>query len=181
MIRPGDGEVLVRVRAAGLCHSDLSTINGDRPRQLPMVLGHEAAGEVVEVGPGVRELAVGDHVIFVFMPSCGHCDPCAEGRPALCEGGCKVQQRRDPALGRHPPEARRQAGLPSRRRLSVRGILGRVGKLAREDRPDDALRGSGAVRMRGRHRGRGCHQHGEGACRQLRGRRRAWRGSVWYR
>lgn len=86
---PGDGEVLVRVRAAGLCHSDLSTINGDRPRQLPMVLGHEAAGEVVEVGPGVRELAVGDHVIFIFMPSCGHCEPCAEGRPALCEVGAK--------------------------------------------------------------------------------------------
>ncbi|MCB1509596.1 MAG: zinc-dependent alcohol dehydrogenase family protein [Hyphomicrobiaceae bacterium] len=86
---PGDGEVLVRIRAAGLCHSDLSTINGDRPRQLPMVLGHEAAGEIVEVGPNVRDLAVGDHVIFIFMPSCGHCEPCAEGRPALCEVGAK--------------------------------------------------------------------------------------------
>ncbi len=86
---PGDGEVLVRIRAAGLCHSDLSTINGDRPRQLPMVLGHEAAGEIVEVGPNVRDLAVGDHVIFIFMPSCGRCEPCAEGRPALCEVGAK--------------------------------------------------------------------------------------------
>jgi alcohol dehydrogenase len=84
---PGPGEVLIRVRAAGLCHSDLSTINGDRPRQLPMVLGHEAAGEVVESGPDVRGLAAGDHVILVFVPSCGHCLPCMEGRPALCEPG----------------------------------------------------------------------------------------------
>ena len=69
---PGEGEILVKIRAAGLCHSDLSTINGDRPRQMPMVLGHEAAGEVMEVGTGVRDLAVGDHVILVFVPSCGH-------------------------------------------------------------------------------------------------------------
>jgi alcohol dehydrogenase len=84
---PGDGEVLVRVRAAGLCHSDLSVINGDRPRPVPMALGHEAAGEVVECGRGVTDLAPGDHVVMVFVPSCGHCLPCAEGRPALCEPG----------------------------------------------------------------------------------------------
>jgi len=86
---PGPGEILIRVKAAGLCHSDLSTINGDRPRQMPMVLGHEAAGEVLETGPGVRDQKVGDHVILVFVPSCGHCLPCAEGRPALCEPGFK--------------------------------------------------------------------------------------------
>ena len=83
--QPAEDEVLVRVRAAGLCHSDLSVINGDRPRPTPMALGHEAAGEVVEVGPGVRDLEPGDHVVMVFVPSCGHCTPCAEGRPALCE------------------------------------------------------------------------------------------------
>ncbi len=82
---PADGEVLVRVRAAGLCHSDLSVINGDRPRPTPMALGHEAAGEVIEVGPGVFDLRPGDHVVMIFVPSCGHCPPCAEGRPALCE------------------------------------------------------------------------------------------------
>jgi alcohol dehydrogenase len=82
---PGEGEVLVRIRAAGLCHSDLSTVNGDRPRPMPMVLGHEAAGEVVELGPGVKGLAAGDHVILVFVPSCGACVPCMEGRPGLCE------------------------------------------------------------------------------------------------
>ncbi|OGI64887.1 MAG: alcohol dehydrogenase [Candidatus Muproteobacteria bacterium RBG_16_60_9] len=82
---PGEGEVLVRIAAAGLCHSDLSIINGSRPRPMPLALGHEAAGVVEEVGPGVRDLRKGDHVIFVFVPSCGSCTPCAEGRPALCE------------------------------------------------------------------------------------------------
>ncbi|WP_181832683.1 zinc-dependent alcohol dehydrogenase family protein [Bosea caraganae] len=84
---PGHDEVLVRVRAAGLCHSDLSVIDGNRPRPVPMVLGHEAAGEVVEPGAGVSDLKKGDRVIMVFVPSCGHCAPCSEGRPALCEPG----------------------------------------------------------------------------------------------
>lgn len=84
---PGRDEVLVRVRAAGLCHSDLSVIDGNRPRPVPMVLGHEAAGEVIETGEGVDDLKPGDRVVMVFVPSCGHCAPCAEGRPALCEPG----------------------------------------------------------------------------------------------
>ena len=84
---PGRDEVLVAIKAAGLCHSDLSVINGDRPRPLPMALGHEAAGVVEALGDGVTDLEVGDHVVMVFMPSCGHCDPCAGGRPALCEPG----------------------------------------------------------------------------------------------
>src|SRR2546429_1864312 len=89
---PGPGELLVKLRAAGLCHSDLSVINGDRPRPVPMALGHEAAGVVEEIGPleggvGGPALKPGDHVVLVFVPSCGHCEPCAEGRPALCEPG----------------------------------------------------------------------------------------------
>nr|WP_076072473.1 zinc-dependent alcohol dehydrogenase family protein [Sphingomonas montana] len=84
---PGPGEVLVRIAAAGLCHSDLSVINGDRARPVPMALGHEAAGTVAGLGAGVDDLAIGDPVVMVFMPSCGHCIPCAEGRPALCEPG----------------------------------------------------------------------------------------------
>lgn len=84
---PGPGEVLVKIRAAGLCHSDLSVINGDRPRPTPMLLGHEASGVVEALGEGVTDLAHGDHVVMVFVPSCGHCLPCSEGRPALCEPG----------------------------------------------------------------------------------------------
>jgi alcohol dehydrogenase len=84
---PGRGEVLVRIAAAGLCHSDLSVINGDRPRPMPMALGHEAAGVVEALGEDVTDLQTGDHVVMVFMPSCGHCILCAEGRPALCEPG----------------------------------------------------------------------------------------------
>ncbi|MBC7574239.1 MAG: zinc-dependent alcohol dehydrogenase family protein [Herminiimonas sp.] len=84
---PGRDEVLVKIVAAGLCHSDLSVINGDRPRPVPMALGHEAAGIVEALGEGVSDLQRGDHVVVVFVPSCGHCAPCAEGRPALCEPG----------------------------------------------------------------------------------------------
>jgi alcohol dehydrogenase len=87
---PGPGEVLVRIRAAGLCHSDLSVIDGNRPRPVPMVLGHEAAGIVESVGPGVTTLAAGDHVVAAFVPSCGHCRPCSVRRPALCEPGFRA-------------------------------------------------------------------------------------------
>lgn len=84
---PGFAEVLVKMKASGLCHSDLSVINGDRPRAMPIVLGHEASGEVVEVGDGVTDLKPGDHVVMVFVPSCGQCEPCMQARPALCEPG----------------------------------------------------------------------------------------------
>jgi Zn-dependent alcohol dehydrogenase len=84
---PAEGELLVKVGAAGLCHSDLSVIDGSRPRVMPMVLGHEAAGEVVEVGPGTEGFQPGDHVILAFVPACGGCDPCRTGRAALCDRG----------------------------------------------------------------------------------------------
>lgn len=87
---PGPGEVLLRIRVAGLCHSDLSVINGSRPRVLPMALGHESAAEVVQLGAGVDDLRVGDHVVTVFVPSCGCCRPCMSGRPALCEPGAQA-------------------------------------------------------------------------------------------
>ncbi len=85
--QPGAGELTVKIRAAGLCHSDLSVINGDRPRPLPLVLGHEAAGEVAQVGEGVSQFKVGDRVVLTFVPSCGECEPCRSGRAALCEPG----------------------------------------------------------------------------------------------
>ena len=87
---PGPGQVLVEVAAAGLCHSDLSVVNGSRPRVMPMVMGHEASGIIREAGAGVRDFAPGDHVVFTFVPVCGRCLYCATGRPALCENGAKA-------------------------------------------------------------------------------------------
>lgn len=84
---PGPGCVLVEIVAAGLCHSDLSAINDARPRVMPMVLGHEAAGIVREAGPGGHDLSPGDHVVFSYVPACGLCSHCAIGRPSLCEKG----------------------------------------------------------------------------------------------
>ena len=81
---PQRGEVTVRLGACGVCHSDLSATNGTLAMQLPLILGHEAAGEVVEVGEGVTSLAVGDHVVSSFIYMCGECRFCAAGRPVLC-------------------------------------------------------------------------------------------------
>ena len=90
---PLEDEVLVKIHAAGLCHSDLSVIDGSRPRPLPMVIGHEAAGEEVECGKGVKDLKSGDRVVFSFVPACGHCVACMTGRPALCEPGAAANTK----------------------------------------------------------------------------------------
>nr|WP_295679747.1 zinc-dependent alcohol dehydrogenase family protein [uncultured Nevskia sp.] len=87
---PGPGELLVKMTATGLCHSDLSVIDGSRPRVMPMALGHEAAATVVECGAGVTAYAPRDNVVFSFVPACGHCQPCATGRAALCEPGARA-------------------------------------------------------------------------------------------
>jgi len=87
---PHAGEALVEVLAAGVCHSDLSVVDGTRPRVLPLVLGHEAAGVVREVGPGVVGVRPGDHVVFSYVPTCGRCSFCASGRPALCDPGSRA-------------------------------------------------------------------------------------------
>ena len=81
---PGRGEVLIQIKAAGLCHSDLVAINGERAKPTPMVIGHEAAGVVAEVGTDVSGFEVGDHVVPSYVSSCGRCEMCREGRPALC-------------------------------------------------------------------------------------------------
>ncbi len=99
---PGPGEVLVEMAGAGLCHSDLSTIDGSRPRIMPMVMGHEASGIVREVGQGVHDLKPDDHVVFSFVPLCGHCLPCATGRPALCEPGAAANTAGTLLSGRRP-------------------------------------------------------------------------------
>jgi S-(hydroxymethyl)glutathione dehydrogenase/alcohol dehydrogenase len=80
----GAGKVRVRIRATGVCHSDLSAMNGTIPVAVPAVLGHEGAGEVVEVGPGVTGLAEGDHVVVCWSPQCGTCRECINGQHQLC-------------------------------------------------------------------------------------------------
>ncbi|MYA19686.1 MAG: Zn-dependent alcohol dehydrogenase [Chloroflexi bacterium] len=82
---PGENEVLVRIAASGVCHSDLHRIHGDFPSPLPMVMGHEGAGVVEALGPGVAGLEVGDHVVLSIGPYCGHCEVCARGKTSLCE------------------------------------------------------------------------------------------------
>jgi len=92
---PGPNEVLVKIAGAGLCHSDLSVMNGSRPRPEPLVIGHEGSGEIVEVGPAVTDIEVGDHMVFQFSPSCGRCRRCMEGRPQVCEVGAKAKAAGD--------------------------------------------------------------------------------------
>ena len=88
---PLPGELLVRIDAAGLCHSDLSVINGDRPRPMPMALGHEAVATVVATGDPVDTLfAVGDRVVLSFLPPCGECIACVSGEPYLCPRGASA-------------------------------------------------------------------------------------------
>ena len=87
---PKRGELMVKIAACGVCHSDLSATNGTIPMPPPLVIGHEAAGVVEEVGEGVSDVAVGDHVVIVWIPMCGKCRFCEEGRPALCDQAAKA-------------------------------------------------------------------------------------------
>ena len=81
---PGPGEVRVSIGAAGLCHSDLSVLDGTIPFPVPVVLGHEGAGVVESVGPGVRHVTPGDHVALSTLANCGTCAECDRGRPTMC-------------------------------------------------------------------------------------------------
>jgi len=103
---PRAGELGVAITYSSLCHSDLSVVDGSRVRPLPMALGHEAVGRVVSVGDGVSDVSVGDHVVLVFVPSCGQCRACLSGRPALCHQAAEVNGSGDllhgPALLRTP-------------------------------------------------------------------------------
>jgi len=87
---PRRGEVMVKIAACGVCRSDLSATNGTIPMPPPLVLGHEAAGVIEELGEGVDDIAVGDHVVIVWVPMCGQCRYCVEGRPALCDMSAKA-------------------------------------------------------------------------------------------
>jgi S-(hydroxymethyl)glutathione dehydrogenase / alcohol dehydrogenase len=90
---PGPGEVLVELKAAGVCHSDLHPARGDWPMKVPVVLGHEGAGIVREVGSGVTSVREGDRVVLCWAPACGVCPPCREGRAVLCDRVERVTYR----------------------------------------------------------------------------------------
>jgi alcohol dehydrogenase len=117
------GEVEVAVASAGVCHSDLSTVDATWTRPVPMVIGHEAAGTVEAVGPGVSRVKPGDKVVFSFVPMCGHCVECASGRPALCELGNRANL--DGTLLRGARRLRRD-GEPLSMQLGVGGFAQRT-------------------------------------------------------
>jgi S-(hydroxymethyl)glutathione dehydrogenase/alcohol dehydrogenase len=87
---PGPGQVLVKMTAAGICHSDWHAVTGDMPVPMPMAMGHEGAGVVQAVGPGVTHTKPGDHVVLTFIPSCGHCKWCVQGLTMLCDMGAQI-------------------------------------------------------------------------------------------
>src|SRR5246127_4146232 len=83
---PRAGEVLIEVKATGICHTDYYTLSGADPEGLfPAILGHEGAGVIVDVGPGVKSLKKGDHVIPLYVPECRQCDYCTSGKTNLCQ------------------------------------------------------------------------------------------------
>lgn len=87
LAEPGPSEVLVEMDAAGVCHSDLSVVNGDRSRPTPMLLGHEASGRVLEVGSAVTDVSLGQRVVMTFLPRCEECDNCAANGLLPCSVG----------------------------------------------------------------------------------------------
>jgi S-(hydroxymethyl)glutathione dehydrogenase/alcohol dehydrogenase len=109
---PGPGEVLVEVKAAGVCHSDLHPARGDWKMRTPVVLGHEGAGVVREVGDGVTALGAGDHVVFCWTPACGQCPSCADHRPILCDRLDKTTYRNKLPTGDSRLRARDQVLAP---------------------------------------------------------------------
>ncbi len=91
VLPPGPGEVQVRMHAAGVCHSDLHVMKGDQPMKMPIILGHEGSGVIEAVGDGVESVEPGDHVIPIWRMSCGTCEYCLGGRPALCDVGTAMR------------------------------------------------------------------------------------------
>ena len=172
---PKAGEVLVRMRATGVCHSDLSIINGTIPSPFPTVLGHEGAGVVEAVGEGVTHVAPGDHVMHSFVPQCGECYHCVNDEPYLCtvakpegwllDGTSRVKLDGEP--------------------IAVMTFLGNMAEYAvvpaictAKIAEGRGLQGGRARRLRREHRSGGGASHREGASRLHRGGvRLRWRGA----
>ena len=171
------GELLVEILAAGLCHSDLSVVNGDRPRPTPMVLGHEAAAKVIEVGSPDSAFAVGDHVVLAFLPACGACAECQSGRGYLCAPAAAANGQGRLLRGGYRLRGRRPRLPPSPRRLGLRQPCGDRRALGREDRRRHPAQHRRPVRLRRADRRRRGGQHRRGPARRERrglrpGRRR---------
>ena len=172
---PGEGEVLVKVSRRGalpfrpLHHRQQPAAHAaDHP-------GHEGAGVVAEVGRGITDLKAGDHVVFIFVPSCGTCRNCARGRPNVCQRWPEMRARGELLTGGTQAEPQRQVHRPLLRRLLLCRVCGRRALLAGEDRPQGAAGGCGDVRLRGADgRGRG-DQHGRRAAGRRGGRDRSRR------
>lgn len=127
---PKAGEVLVRMAASGVCHSDLHVAQGIHPTALPIVLGHEGAGVVEEVGPGVEGLGSGDHVLLTWLPYCGHCRHCARGWPNRCEntawydatlqdGTCRFHRNGEPVHHYNTSSFAERSVVPARTAVKV--------------------------------------------------------------
>ncbi len=151
---PQPGEVKVQMEASGMCHSDHHLVTGGIPMLgFPVLGGHEGAGIVTEVGDGVDSVAVGDHVVMSFIPSCGKCPSCQAGLRNLCDLGAGLlggvaDRRRNPPH----PHGRRQAGLPDDPAGHLLALHGGSRVVGGEDRPVGPVRGGLPGRLRCHHR-----------------------------
>ena len=149
---PGPGEVLVEVKVAGVCHSDLHPARGDWRMRTPLVLGHEGAGIVRELGPGVTTVAVGDHVVFCWTPACGQCPSCASLRPVLCDRLDKTTYRNRLPSGEARLRARDQVLAPflSTGCFAEHAVVAQEGAIAvSRDVPFDVLASLGCAVLTG--------------------------------
>ena len=151
---PVKDEVKIQMEASGMCHSDHHLVTGDIPMAgFPVLGGHEGAGIVTEVGPGVENIAPGDHVVLSFIPSCGECPTCQAGMRNLCDLGCP-SARRHGRLRRHLPghSADGKPVYPDDAAGHLQPVHGGAQELGREDRPVHPVRGGLPRRLRCDHR-----------------------------
>ena len=173
---PKAGEVMVEIKATGICHTDEFTRSGADPEGIfPAILGHEGAGIVVEVGPGVTSLKKGDHVIPLYTPECRECEYCLSRKTNLCQKIRATQGEGVMPDGTSPLLAGWQENPPLHGNVDVFQLHGAAGNFARESPRGRAVRQDLLHRLRRHDRNRRRHQHREGRSRMPRGRVRARR------
>ena len=143
---PQKDEVKIQMEAAGMCHSDHHLVTGGIPMGgFPVLGGHEGAGIVIEVGPGVEDVAPGDHVVMSFIPSCGRCPTCQAGMRNLCDLGAGLLGGVAVSDGTFRIQARRPERVPDDAAGHVLAVHGRAPELGGEDRPVGPVRGGRLV------------------------------------